>query len=550
MKRGGVVLLLLIATGLLAAEPRIVSLSPATTELLCFLGGREYLVGRSSVCNEPPDVESIPVVGDFALPFLEKVLSVRPTVVVTNDLVQPGIKTALQEEGIRVLNLPCRTMAEYLDAVMTLAEEIGNPEAGQREAVRTKNAMELYARTARDCSILPIIWDSPLLIAGDNTIVQEFCRMAGAKPLPLDGNSGYYTPNDDWLLRANPDVILLLGPSLSVENHRILRELDAVKQGRVIQFPAVDLLERPGPRWTKGVQLLRELLPVEASETAVPAPSLWRFRLWRLFAALVIGGALSVAGGLFQTIFRNPLASPYTLGVSSGAATGAAVPLLLGLGMAFVPWFAFGGALLTLVLVLFFSGLGRRGSESLLLSGVIAGTILSSLLIYLISIADSDELLGVTWWMLGDLQAISPRGGVLLAALSAVSLIFIRCEANDLNALALGDEGAVACGVNVRRLRLLMVIVATLLTALSVSLAGIIGFVGLVVPHITRKIWGANQRRLPLFTFLCGAFFLALCDFISRWLNPVRQTPIGVVTACLGGSIFLILLLRNRRRLQ
>ncbi len=523
------------------------SLSPATTELLCFLGGREYLVGRSSVCNEPAEVENVPVVGDFALPYLEKVLSVRPTLVVTNDLVQPGIGTALEKEGIRLLNLPCRSLAEYMDAVLTLAEEIGNPEAGRREVVRTKNAMELFARTARNCRILPVIWDSPLLIAGDKTIVQEFCLMAGANPLPLNGNSGYYTPNDDWLLQAQPDVVLLLGTNLSVENHRILRELDAVKRGRVIRFPEVDLLERPGPRWTQGVHLLRQLLPAEEEIPAIHGVSLWRFRLWRFFAAMVIGGALSVAGGLFQTIFRNPLASPYTLGVSSGAATGAAVALLLGWGMSFVPWFAFCGALLTLALVLFFSGLGRRGSEVLLLSGVFAGTILSSLLIYLISIADSDELLGVTWWMLGDLQAISPRGGILLSVLSVFSLLVVRCDANALNALALGDEGAAACGVNVRFLRLRMVLVATLLTALSVSLAGIIGFVGLVVPHIVRKLWGANQRRLPLLTFICGAFFLAICDCISRWLNPVRQTPIGVVTACIGGTVFLALLLRRRR---
>ena len=278
------------------------------------------------------------------------------------------------------------------------------------------------------------------------------------------------------------------------------------------------------------------------------AEVLFRFRLFRSLLGFLVGGSLALSGAVFQAVFRNPLADPYILGISSGAAVGAAAVFVFvpaGLLFLCVPAGALAGALATLGAVLVISG-NARSTDRLLLSGVVTGIIVSSLLIYLVSISDSVQLAGVTWWILGDLQGGSPALLWALGGLAAAALISERFFANELNALAVGDEEAAVRGVSVRKMRLFFVILASLLASSSVAAAGIIGFVGLVMPHIVRLLAGSDHRRILLPVFLAGGCFLQLCDLLSALLSGTREMPVGVVSSCAGGILFLFLLSRRR----
>lgn len=274
-----------------------------------------------------------------------------------------------------------------------------------------------------------------------------------------------------------------------------------------------------------------------------------RLRLLRMTAALVIGASLSVSGMTFQAVLRNPLAEPFTLGISGGAGVGAAAAVLLGLravSWTAMPLSAFAGALLSLWIVLRLSGGGQRGAENLLLSGVIAGTVAGSILMYLLSCAQMDELSGITWWLLGDLQNVpAVMLGPAAAALGLCTL-FLRGSAAGLNALSLGDSEAWNLGFEPRRLTRSAVLAASLLAAQTVAMAGIIGFCGLIVPHLVRRLYGCDHRRFVLPVFFAGASFLMLCDILSRVVHPEREIPVGVITSLTGGPLFLWLV--NRRR--
>ena len=262
-----------------------------------------------------------------------------------------------------------------------------------------------------------------------------------------------------------------------------------------------------------------------------------------------MGGALALSGLTFQGIFRNPLADPYILGISSGAAAGAACVFVFCPEkwlFFLVPCGAFAGAMLTLGAVLLISGAGRSSTERLLLSGVVTGVVVSSLLIYLISISNSDQLAGVTWWMLGDLQGSSELSTFVFALFCAGILAGVRFFANELNALALGDEEASLRGVSVKKLRLFFVLAGSLLAALCVAVSGIIGFAGLVVPHMVRLLFGSDHRRTVLPVFIFGGCFLQACDLAAALFSRVREMPVGVTTSCIGGIVFLLILSKRR----
>ncbi len=268
-------------------------------------------------------------------------------------------------------------------------------------------------------------------------------------------------------------------------------------------------------------------------------------RAVRLTAAFAVGGSLALSGLLFQTLLRNPLADPYILGLSGGAAAGAALAFLTGAVLVHVyavSLFAFAGALLVLAVVLLIS----EDSDSMLLTGVMTGIMVSGLLMYLISTAQNTELAGITWWMLGDLQTADKTlltGNLILLAFSAVIVFWF---AGDLDALLLGSGQAWDLGVQTRYLTLGLVVLASLLAAASVALAGIIGFCGLVIPHAVKLLHGSEHRKIILPVVFAGGSFLMFCDTLSR-LDSVREIPVGVVTALTGGPVFLYLLNRRKR---
>lgn len=275
-------------------------------------------------------------------------------------------------------------------------------------------------------------------------------------------------------------------------------------------------------------------------------------RLTRMLGAFVTGAALACSGLIFQAILKNPLAEPFTLGLSGGSAVGAALSFITGVAListSFTNIFAFIGAIAVLMLVLFISKNANSSSESLLLSGVITGTIMSGILMYLISIfPNADKLAGITWWMLGNLQ--TPDSFILISnwILLIVSGILIQYYASDIDAMSIGSLEAYNLGVNPKKVLLILTIIGSLLAASTVALAGIIGFCGLAVPHIVKLLHGNIHRKLVIPTIALGGIFLMLCDTLSRTFSA-REVPIGVVTSLIGGPLFLWLLNCKKNRL-
>lgn len=270
-------------------------------------------------------------------------------------------------------------------------------------------------------------------------------------------------------------------------------------------------------------------------------------RLPRIVVALLMGGSLGVAGAILQGVFRNPLADPYVLGTSSGAALAAAFGLLAtqGTGVWLVPVLALTGALVTSAVVV---SLGRDAwgvrAERLLLAGVGIGFFLSAILMLVMSLAQADGVKRALLWMAGDLAGADWSVVPVASLLMLFGFLLALARRRGLNALALGDEVAFGLGLEPGRERTLLVLAASLLTAASVALGGIVGFVGLMVPHAVRALVGADARRVLPLSALGGGMLLCLADTVGRSVLPPVEIPAGVVTALIGAPWFLIMLRR------
>jgi iron complex transport system permease protein len=277
-----------------------------------------------------------------------------------------------------------------------------------------------------------------------------------------------------------------------------------------------------------------------------------RLRLPRALAAMATGALLAMAGTLMQVLLRNPLADPYVLGLSGGAALGALSAIALGAVAWVVNLGAFGGALIAIVVVFGIAGpeLGRiehvsasDASPRLLLTGVMLSALAMAGVSFILSAAPQDRLRSMVFWMLGDLSgAVIPFAALAFAPLLALMAVPLG---RDLNLLLRGAGPALLLGVNVRRVRALVYVAASLAAALSVTTAGTIGFVGLVVPHVLRLLIGNDQRVLLPASGIAGAVFLLAADTVARTLIAPQQLPVGVVTAMVGAPIFLWLLSRK-----
>lgn len=270
-------------------------------------------------------------------------------------------------------------------------------------------------------------------------------------------------------------------------------------------------------------------------------------RLRRIITAFLVGAALAAGGTACQAVLRNDLADPYLLGISGGASLGAALAILSGAVLVSVwalPAGAFCGAVAALLLVLLPAGKKDTGTR-VLLSGVILGAVCSSLLMLLISVMGNTRLNSIVWWLLGDLSGREDPLLIPAAILvfGGLAVLFLLSRAT--NALSLGPEFAHGFGIAPGRTALLLLGTAALLAATAVSLAGIIGFAGLIVPHIARRLVGAEHRKLYPASFLIGGFFLILCDWGARSVFQAQELPVGVVTSLLGGPFFLYLLYRR-----
>lgn len=280
---------------------------------------------------------------------------------------------------------------------------------------------------------------------------------------------------------------------------------------------------------------------------------LLQLRLPRIIAAFLVGGALSVAGTLFQGLFRNPLVEPYTLGVSGGAT------VLIGLGilifgpdvLLLAPLLGFLGAVGAVSLAVILTGRsGRLGVERLLLIGVMISFVCSAALVGLVSVAGLDRFRGLLYWTMGSLAGADPAAVAILLPVVGVSFALALGRAWALNALALGEENAAGLGYDPEREKRLIILLGSLLAGVSVAVAGVIGFVGLLVPHLLRRLVGGDHRVLLPAALVGGGFFLLACDTLARTAFSAQgiQFPVGAVTGLLGGVIFIALLSARRAR--
>lgn len=281
-------------------------------------------------------------------------------------------------------------------------------------------------------------------------------------------------------------------------------------------------------------------------DPAAPGASVIRdLRLPRTLAAFACGGLLALAGALMQVLLRNPLADPYILGISGGAGVGALLSIFFGLGVASLNGFAFIGALLAILVVFGLAhGDGSWTQTRLLLTGVMVASGCGALITLLLSIAPEERLRGMLFWLMGDFsQGVNPT--YALIGLVVIGLLTAPL-ARDLNVLIRGNDTAKALGVSVTFVRVAVYLLASMATAVSVTTAGSVGFVGLVIPHLTRMMVGNDQRVLVPTAMLAGGTFLVLADVVARILIAPQQLPVGVVTALIGVPVFLYLLNRTR----
>ena len=280
---------------------------------------------------------------------------------------------------------------------------------------------------------------------------------------------------------------------------------------------------------------------------------LWNIRMPRVVLAGLVGASLAIAGAAFQGLLKNPLADPYTLGVSSGASVGAVMTLFFGisipvLGIFTLPVFSMIGAFATMLAVIGFAKLVDRSMkmETIILTGIIFSSFLGSIISLMIALT-GEELRQIIGWLLGS---VSMRGWDyvnMALPFIIIGTFLIWLNRRELNAMLFGEERAKHLGVNVKQRKMMILAGGSMLTGSAVAVSGTIGFVGLVVPHMVRLIWGADHRNVLPLSFINGAALLVICDLISRTIIAPTELPIGVITAFLGAPVFAFIFFKQRR---
>ena len=276
----------------------------------------------------------------------------------------------------------------------------------------------------------------------------------------------------------------------------------------------------------------------------------FQIRLPRIILGLAIGGALSLAGVILQGLFRNPLVEPYTMGISGGAALGVSLAIVLKLcrsvGLLALPFAGFLGSALVIMLIYFINIRKKTLKiQGLLLTGVMISFVSSSLIMLVMAVSRAEDLHGIVFWILGSLEEPSWFLIKLMLFISLAGLVLSYIFWKDLNALRLGEEEAAHLGINTQSVKKMLFILASLLTGCAVSIGGMIGFVGLIVPHLVRMFIGSDHRVLLAGSFLCGAGFLIFCDTLARMIIAPSELPVGVITGILGGTFFIYALTRR-----
>jgi iron complex transport system permease protein len=277
-------------------------------------------------------------------------------------------------------------------------------------------------------------------------------------------------------------------------------------------------------------------------------------RLPRLLLAALTGATLSLTGAVFQALLRNPLADPYILGISGGSALGAVIAMGFGLhlmiiGFQIVPIFSICGALLTILFVYNFSRIGNYlPTQTMLLAGISLQAMLSALILFLQTLLDPLQLMQVFTWLMGNIPTPEYRNLLWIFLYVVLAIGVILPQARHLNALTLGELDAQIVGIDVERLKKILFFACSLLTGSIVALTGLIGFVGIIVPHLLRLTIGPDHRRLLPACIIFGSIFMVVADTLARVLLSPTEIPVGVITALIGGPFFLFLLWKNKRK--
>ena len=278
-----------------------------------------------------------------------------------------------------------------------------------------------------------------------------------------------------------------------------------------------------------------------------------QIRFPRVILAIVAGAGLACSGCVFQGVLRNPLADPFTLGISGGAAFGASIGFAFGitkLSWVFLPLLGFLGAVLSVCLVYVLNMKKEFDSNSMILSGVVASYIFSSAVMLMFSISSSDQLYSAFMWLMGNLAFFDERLLPVVIISVVLGVTILCCLGNVINIISLGNEKSDSLGINTSRTVKYIFLLSSLITACIVSCCGVIGFVGLMIPHITRKFVGNNNKILMPFSAVVGSIFLLVCDTVSRTVVAPVEIPIGVITSIIGGLFFVFLLLKKSGKIS
>jgi len=548
---------------------RVVSLAPNITEIVCAIGGAHHLVGRTSACNFPPEaLKDVPIVGGFGDPSLDRLLSVKPTLVLDVALADEALAQKIAEIGLRRERITCSSLADIPDAISAVGKLIGHDSEAQSLASDLRSMIDAFRSRSLTVKNRPRvyaeIWCDPITTAGKASFISELITLAGGDNVGDIVNKDYFQVGPEWVLDQNPDVILCFYMTGAGDVRNTIlqrsewRNINAVKTGRVYTDLDSDLILRPGPRVLQGITMLHSsMFRSGAASSSVPGgedsgDARLRLRIFRIVAALVVGAALSSAGIVLQALLKNPLAEPYVLGVSSGSALGAALAIVAGLaatGAFVLPAIAFVSGAMTLALVYMLSRSGGTPSiYGLIISGVIVSSVCSSILMFIIAVTPIEGIHNILWWMLGNLQVTSYPLLRSVVVIIVIGIAVIWLMSPELNALTLGQEMAHYVGIRTSIAIVIGLAFATLITAAAVAMAGLIGFIGLIVPHVVRSLVGPDHRRLIPAAALAGGIFLALCDVLARTIMAPMEIPVGIVTALLGGPFFLIILRSRRKR--
>jgi iron complex transport system permease protein len=307
---------------------------------------------------------------------------------------------------------------------------------------------------------------------------------------------------------------------------------------------------RVGPKEIIAILLHHAGISTDIAFTRQQDAVVWAIRIPRVLLATMVGAALAISGAVLQGIFRNPLADPSIIGVSSGAAFGAVTVIVAGatpFGLMTTPLAAFAGGIITTLVIWSLSRRnGRVDTVTLILVGIAINSMIGAAMGMLNYMADDQQLRSVVFWSMGSLGGATWRSNLAILPLLALGFVVLPRKARDLNLLVLGEREARHLGVDVDRTRFLLILVVALTTAAAVAFAGVIGFVGLIVPHLVRLVAGPDHRVLLPASALAGASLLVLTDLLARTIFSPAELPIGIVTAMLGAPFFLFLLLKTR----